>query len=66
MTNISLDDMWVFRRGFLDSMGIIDSDPGEAVNLPHDGMIGTEVSKDAPAGLIRGFLTVMYAVTPGM
>lgn len=55
MTNISLDDMWVFRRGFLDSMGIIDSDPGEAVNLPHDGMIGTEVSKDAPAGVDSGF-----------
>ena len=38
-----LDEKWTFRRGLLDSLAILQSDPGETVNLPHDGMIGTPV-----------------------
>ena len=44
-----LDEKWTFRRGLLDSLAILQSDPGETVNLPHDGMIGTPVTPDAPA-----------------
>lgn len=55
MKNIVLDREWTFRRGLLDSLGIMESDSGQIVNLPHDGMIGTAVSKDAPAGVDSGF-----------
>jgi len=44
-----LDEKWIFRRGFVDSIGMLESTPGEEVNLPHDGMIGTPVTPDAPA-----------------
>lgn len=54
MKKINLDKEWTFRRCFLDTIGMLEI-PGEEVNLPHDGMIGTEVSKDAPAGIDSGF-----------
>lgn len=57
MNSTVLDDKWTYRKGYLDSITMLDSDPGEIVNLPHDGMIGTEVSKDAPAGSDSGFFT---------
>ena len=47
MKSVLIDEKWQFRRGFLDSIGMLESDPGVEVNLPHDGMIGTAVSKDA-------------------
>ena len=49
MKNINLDEKWTFRRGYLDSVGMLSEDPGTEVNLPHDGMIGTPVTPDAPA-----------------
>ena len=55
MKQICLDEGWVFRRGLLDSIGIIESDKGVLVNLPHDGLISTEVSKDAKARSDSGY-----------
>ena len=55
MKIIVLDNNWTFRRGFFDSVALLESTPGEVVNLPHDGMIGTPVSKDAPAGSDSGY-----------
>ena len=57
MKTINLDEKWTFRRGFLDSIGMLESDPGVVVNLPHDGMIGTPVSPDAPAGVDMGYFS---------
>lgn len=45
----TLDEKWTFRRGLLDSLGVINSNPGTIVNLPHDGMISLPVTKEAPA-----------------
>ena len=47
MNSICLDQAWTFRRGLLDSISQLKSDPGVVVDLPHDGMIGTPVSPDA-------------------
>lgn len=55
MKHLSLDREWEFRRGFLDSVGMLETDPGVEVNLPHDAMIGTEVSEDAEAGSDSGY-----------
>lgn len=53
----NLDEKWTFRRGLLDSLGIMETDPGVEVNLPHDGMIGTAVTPNAPAGVDMGYFT---------
>ncbi|WP_026664718.1 glycoside hydrolase family 2 TIM barrel-domain containing protein [Butyrivibrio sp. FC2001] len=55
MKNICIDENWIFRRGFVDSLGALKEDPGTLVNLPHDGMIGTDVSPDAPAKSDSGY-----------
>ena len=57
MKRITLDENWTFRRGFLDNPGMLKSDPGVSVNLPHDGMIGTPVTADAPAQMDMGYFT---------
>ena len=57
MFKTDLDREWTFRRGYLDSIGIIESDPGIIINLPHDGMIGTSVRKDAPSRSDMGYFT---------
>ena len=57
MNRICIDEQWTFRRGFLDSPGMLKEDPGITVNLPHDGMIGTAVSADAPAQSDMGYFT---------
>ncbi len=57
MRSIILDREWMFRRGYLDSISMLDSIPATVVNLPHDGMIGTPVSADAPAGVDMGYFT---------
>ena len=57
MNSISIMDRWVFRRGLLDSPGILKTDPGITVNLPHDGMIGTPVTPDAPAQADMGYFS---------
>lgn len=38
MKSINLDEKWTFRRGYLDSVGMLSEDPGTVVNLPHAGM----------------------------
>ena len=55
MKSIRLDDQWTFRRGFADSLGMLNGIPGTGVDLPHDGMIGTAVSPDAPAKSDSGY-----------
>ena len=55
MKELSLNEKWTFRRGLLDSVGMLKSDPGVEVDLPHDGMIGTKVSPDAPAKYDSGY-----------
>ena len=57
MRIIDLNRSWTFRRGYLDSVGMLENDPGTEVNLPHDGMIGTPVSPDAPAGVDMGYFS---------
>ncbi|MEE3315131.1 MAG: glycoside hydrolase family 2 TIM barrel-domain containing protein [Treponema sp.] len=54
MKSFPLDENWTFRWGYLDSIGGLEN-PGETVNLPHDAMIGTPVSKDCPAGCDSGY-----------
>lgn len=55
MKALIIDDKWTFRRGYLDSITMIEADPGTQVNLPHDAMISTDVSKDAPATTDSGY-----------
>ena len=55
MKSISLDENWTFRWGYLDSVGGLENDEGITVNLPHDAMIGTPVSRDCPSGCDSGF-----------
>ena len=43
MKRICIDENWTFRKGLLDSPGMLKDDPGTTVNLPHDGMISTPV-----------------------
>jgi len=57
MKRICADEKWTFRRGFLDQPAMLKEDPGMIVNLPHDGMIGTPVSPDAPAQADMGYFT---------
>lgn len=57
MRSISLDGKWTFRRGYLDSITMMEQDPGVLVDLPHDGMIGTPVSPDAAAKADSGYYT---------
>lgn len=57
MRSISLDGKWTFRWGYLDSITMMEQDPGVLVDLPHDGMIGTPVSPDAPAKADSGYYT---------
>ena len=57
MKQICINDGWVFRRGFHDSLSMLRNDPGTVVRLPHDGMIGTPVSPSAPARSDMGYFT---------
>ena len=57
MERIKIDEKWTFRRGFCDNLGMLKSDSGVEVNLPHDGMIGTAVKADAPAQMDMGYFT---------
>lgn len=55
MKCIDLDEKWTFRWGYLDSVSMLEADEGITVDLPHDAMIGTRVTPDAPAGVDSGF-----------
>ena len=55
MRRICIDESWTFRRGYLDSLVMMNADAGEVVNLPHDGMISTKVRSDAPSSVDSGY-----------
>lgn len=55
MKHCKLDEKWGFRRGMLDSIGMLETVPETLVNLPHDGMISTRVSADAAAQYDSGY-----------
>lgn len=55
MKSICIDDKWSFRKGIVDSLGLLKDIPGKEVDLPHDGMIGTPVSPEAPAKSDSGY-----------
>lgn len=57
MRKINIDREWTFRHGLLDSIGILESNKGVVVNLPHDGMIGSKVTPEAPAKSDMGYFT---------
>ncbi|MCR5323338.1 MAG: DUF4982 domain-containing protein [Lachnospiraceae bacterium] len=57
MKTLNLDEKWMFRRGFADSLGALNETQAVEVDLPHDGMIGTPVSPDAPARSDSGYFT---------
>ena len=57
MKRICVNDRWTFRKGFHDSLSMLRNDPGTAVRLPHDGMIGTPVNPAAPARSDMGYFT---------
>lgn len=46
---------WEFRRGFVDSLGMLNDIQAITVNLPHDGMISTQTTPDAPAKYDSGY-----------
>ena len=55
MQYINLDRSWEYRKGFADSLGMLSAVSKETVNLPHDGMIGNHVTKDATAQYDSGY-----------
>ena len=57
MKYLNLDQEWTFRRGMADSLGALAETPGVVVDLPHDGMIGTKVSPDAPGKYDMGYFS---------
>ena len=57
MKSFCLDQQWTYRKGLLDSIGQLKTDPGITVDLPHDSMIGTPVTPDAPAQADMGYFT---------
>ncbi|MCR5557228.1 MAG: DUF4982 domain-containing protein [Butyrivibrio sp.] len=50
-----INENWTFRRGLLDSIGMLKFQPGVPVDLPHDGMISTKVSENAIAKYDSGY-----------
>lgn len=57
MKYIAIDNEWEFRRGMIDSLGGLNDIKGTVINLPHDGMIGTKVSPDAPGKYDTGYFS---------
>ena len=55
MKYTNLDENWLFCRNYLYSEAQMQSEDMTTVNLPHDAMISTPVSKDAPAGVDSGY-----------
>lgn len=55
MKKENINQSWEFRRGFVDSLGALDGIPMTIVDLPHDGMISTDVAPDAPAKYDSGY-----------
>lgn len=57
MQYLNLDREWAFRRGMVDSLGELERSKAVLVNLPHDGMIGTKTSPDAPGLYDTGYFS---------
>lgn len=57
MQYLNLDREWAFRRGMVDSLGGLEGSKAVLVNLPHDGMIGTKTSPDAPGLYDTGYFS---------
>lgn len=55
MKYVNLDSCWEYRKGFVDSLGMLSDIDKETVNLPHDGMIGNHVAKEATAKYDSGY-----------
>ncbi len=55
MKYINIDDNWEYRKGFVDSLGMLSGISKEMVNLPHDGMISDPVTKEATAKYDSGY-----------
>jgi len=55
MEKIIMNQNWEFRKGFLDSVGMLANVPFVSVNLPHDSMIGNEADPKAPASVDSGY-----------
>lgn len=55
MQFVNLDKSWEYRPGYVDSVGMVDGTKCKIVDLPHDSMIGTSVSPNAPARHDSGF-----------
>ena len=55
MEKTTLNEKWIFRNKFCDSLEAMAECPGEEVNLPHDYMISTQVTPDAISGVDSGF-----------
>ena len=52
----NIDQEWKFGKGIVNSFALyMGNDSEVVVNLPHDYMIESEVSEDAPAGNASGF-----------
>ena len=56
MKRENLDRGWEFRLGAGSPYeGLVPGADGQAVDLPHDYMIASEVDRNAPAGTASGF-----------
>ena len=55
MKYTNLDQNWLFCRNWLYSEAQMNVEDMVSVNLPHDAMISTPVSADAPAGVDSGY-----------
>lgn len=62
MRNTNIDREWTFATGIFNGLdAAMGNGNNRIVNLPHDYMIESEVTKDAPAGASTGFYTAGVA-----
>ena len=60
--NMNLDEGWEYRLGnALGAMELANAGKAEVVNLPHDYMIASDVTADAPAKGAMGYYTGVVA-----
>ena len=58
MKTINIDRSWYFKHGMnVDSSSVLRGDDTKTVNLPHDYMIESEVTENAPAFGAGGYYT---------
>ncbi|MBE5915593.1 MAG: glycoside hydrolase family 2 protein [Pseudobutyrivibrio ruminis] len=62
MRKINIDSEWRFNHGMYGGMAaVLGQDDSRIVNLPHDYMIESDVTKEAPAGPASGYYTAGVA-----